>query len=639
MTNNSASALFLPPQNVSYSCNGSPQTARALQAGAGPSSFAVRVMNKRDLDHARAPALVPLFGGHDKKPRTLERDVMSVGRARGCDVILEAPDVSTLHCLVYRTPEGFRIRDCGSRTGTRVNGTAVRNHLLHDEDVVQVGPFSFKFRDPERAGRARERRPERERLEQARRNLTRLALTWRRRCRDLLSHPQGDRVDLKRHEAELKARIRAYDNRANQLEEAERELDEERRRLGRERDEQQERVQKVEQELGRRLEDVEKDVQKRWAEFQARCTVEEHRLDDWSRRLQDEAQRLEVDRAEAARGAPAGLEPVSLPGLETDELRRQLTAAQEELTQGRERMRHERDELSREREDIMQMRERWTAQESETATFLERQRQALQEAEAALKEQRLELSRMMSELRDLQQAIRAQQQVDVPALQKENEELRALALEWRERAAALEKAQAPEDAVLGQLRALAAEEEQKAQAAAVEAARAEAGRAREEADELRRHLSALEKTLAERDRQPQEPGRGVDRTKTPSSAAVDLETYENELNQYRKQIETDRARLNGELEQLRQKNAELDEATREMEMELSRERAELARERIRLDRLREEVRAENERMQRDAGMRESLAPVQKLREQLNGKKAPADNRVSDRLRSFRNPQE
>ncbi|MFO0968728.1 MAG: FHA domain-containing protein, partial [Gemmataceae bacterium] len=70
-------------------------------------------MNKRDLDHARAPALVPLFGGHDKKPRTLERDVMSVGRARGCDVILEAPDVSTLHCLVYRTPEGFRIRDCG----------------------------------------------------------------------------------------------------------------------------------------------------------------------------------------------------------------------------------------------------------------------------------------------------------------------------------------------------------------------------------------------------------------------------------------------------------------------------------------------------------------------------------------------
>jgi len=97
---------------------------------------------------------------------------------------------------------------------------------------------------------------------------------------------------------------------------------------------------------------------------------------------------------------------------------------------------------------------------------------------------------------------------------------------------------------------------------------------------------------------------------------VDLDSYEAELNQYRQQLEQDRARLNAEIEQLRTRNKELDEATREMEMEMSRERAELARERTRLDRLRDEVRVESERLQREANVRDTLAPVQKLREAL-----------------------
>ena len=107
---------------------------------------------------------------------------------------------------------------------------------------------------------------------------------------------------------------------------------------------------------------------------------------------------------------------------------------------------------------------------------------------------------------------------------------------------------------------------------------------------------------------------------------VDLESFEAELNQYRQQLESDRAKLNKEIEHLRIATRELDEATREMEMAMSKERAELARERIRLDRLREEVRNELERVQRDAGMRESLAPVNKLREEINQKKVHRQGR-------------
>jgi hypothetical protein len=73
-----------------------------------------------------------------------------------------------------------------------------------------------------------------------------------------------------------------------------------------------------------------------------------------------------------------------------------------------------------------------------------------------------------------------------------------------------------------------------------------------------------------------------------------------------------------------------------MELELSRERAELARERQRLDRLREEARLELEKVQREAGVRDRLAPVQKLRDEIAGAATPAEEAgLTARLRNFR----
>ena len=66
----------------------------------------------------------------------------------GTDLCLEANEISTLHCIVYRCPEGYRIRDCNSRCGTRINGDSVKNGLLRNGDIVNLGPFSFEFRLP-----------------------------------------------------------------------------------------------------------------------------------------------------------------------------------------------------------------------------------------------------------------------------------------------------------------------------------------------------------------------------------------------------------------------------------------------------------------------------------------------------------
>src|SRR5216683_3034402 len=94
------------------------------------------------------PALLPIAGNYDRKPRSLDREVTTVGRARGSDLCLEANEISTLHCILYRTAEGYRIRDCNSRCGTRVNGESVKTGLLHEGDILNLGPFSFEFRVP-----------------------------------------------------------------------------------------------------------------------------------------------------------------------------------------------------------------------------------------------------------------------------------------------------------------------------------------------------------------------------------------------------------------------------------------------------------------------------------------------------------
>src|SRR5687768_1208203 len=124
--------------------------AGSRRCGLRPLSPPSPPMSKRDTHQGQVPTLSPLFGGPDKKPRFLDKDVVTVGRARGCDITLDANEVSAIHCIFYRAATGYRIRDCGSRTGTRLNGDAVKNSLMADGDVLQIGPFSFEVKLPTR---------------------------------------------------------------------------------------------------------------------------------------------------------------------------------------------------------------------------------------------------------------------------------------------------------------------------------------------------------------------------------------------------------------------------------------------------------------------------------------------------------
>jgi hypothetical protein len=104
---------------------------------------------QRDLVEQRpAAALIVTCGSADLKCRPLDRDILVLGRAPGCDLRLLSPEVAPTHCVIVRVAGGWRVRDCSGRSGTWVNGKSVRDEALRDGDTLQVGTFSFQAQLP-----------------------------------------------------------------------------------------------------------------------------------------------------------------------------------------------------------------------------------------------------------------------------------------------------------------------------------------------------------------------------------------------------------------------------------------------------------------------------------------------------------
>jgi pSer/pThr/pTyr-binding forkhead associated (FHA) protein len=563
------------------------------------------------------PALIPIAGNFDRKPRALDRDVTTIGRARGSDLCLEAKEISTLHCVVYRTADGYRIRDCNSRCGTRINGDSVKNGTLHNGDIVNLGPFSFEFRlptelfprdgvklDPIRV----------EHWKNSRRRLAERALKLRKR---LLDAPAGPSVNEREweHKAQLlKDKIRCYDQRLGELEDAEEELTTERQQLARDAESHRQHIQKVERDLADRLKQADEEIRTRWQEFQQRCQAEE------------------------ARAASQPIRPTvhdeTLAQLkrESDDLGQHLHGLEDEL-------KRQHEQLLREQQEFTAMKDQWVKAQTKSSVAIEEQQSVLAEQETTLRAQKAELMRMMGDVKKMQEELRKQTRIDVKALQeqlqnaeRENAELRAAVQNSEQnQAEGTDFVREIED-----LRAevqLLSEELDNKEHALLEvqqspAAIADSAPLVQENERLQRELTEKDRLIAEL------TAKNGQLPKTEN----DLERYETELNEFRRQLEGDRNKLNNEVEMLRERNKELDEAIREMEMEMSKERAELARERMRLERVREEVKSDAERLQRELAVRDSMAPVQKLRDELVQKQPTGKNEkpLNDRLRGMRN---
>src|SRR3954464_740184 len=70
---------------------------------------------------------------------------VTIGRQIANMVVIEDTEASRFHCVVEKVANGYRVRDLGSRNGTKVNGQLVKVALLDQSDVVTIGKTELRL--------------------------------------------------------------------------------------------------------------------------------------------------------------------------------------------------------------------------------------------------------------------------------------------------------------------------------------------------------------------------------------------------------------------------------------------------------------------------------------------------------------
>ena len=70
-----------------------------------------------------------------------------IGRSTEADVVIDAPEVSRLHALIYRQDGEAYVIDLASANGTRIDGKAVKRSpvRLPDGSVLTLADLDFRF--------------------------------------------------------------------------------------------------------------------------------------------------------------------------------------------------------------------------------------------------------------------------------------------------------------------------------------------------------------------------------------------------------------------------------------------------------------------------------------------------------------
>lgn len=100
--------------------------------------------------HEQARARLIAIGSDSKIPSpVLLQGIRKFGRDPSlADVVLSDPHVSRYHCRIVEEADGtFRLYDEGSTSGTYVNDetVAMSGHILHPDDVINIGPIVYRF--------------------------------------------------------------------------------------------------------------------------------------------------------------------------------------------------------------------------------------------------------------------------------------------------------------------------------------------------------------------------------------------------------------------------------------------------------------------------------------------------------------
>jgi pSer/pThr/pTyr-binding forkhead associated (FHA) protein len=75
----------------------------------------------------------------------LDKAAVIVGSGDACNIRVPDAGLVTRHCQILKMENGYVLRDMSGEVGTFVNGKKVKEHLLSDRDLIQVGKERFTF--------------------------------------------------------------------------------------------------------------------------------------------------------------------------------------------------------------------------------------------------------------------------------------------------------------------------------------------------------------------------------------------------------------------------------------------------------------------------------------------------------------
>jgi pSer/pThr/pTyr-binding forkhead associated (FHA) protein len=91
------------------------------------------------------PEIVVKLGDNVICRYSFDKDIISIGRSRDNDIVIENLSVSRNHARIRRQDGKYIITDLNSANGTLVNGVRITKTEIIDEDVITVGKHSLEF--------------------------------------------------------------------------------------------------------------------------------------------------------------------------------------------------------------------------------------------------------------------------------------------------------------------------------------------------------------------------------------------------------------------------------------------------------------------------------------------------------------
>ena len=92
-----------------------------------------------------AAKLILSMNGVVLQEYVLDKERMTIGRKPGNDIVIDNLAVSGEHAVIATILNDSFLEDMDSTNGVMVNGVAIKKHLLHNNDLIEIGKYKLKY--------------------------------------------------------------------------------------------------------------------------------------------------------------------------------------------------------------------------------------------------------------------------------------------------------------------------------------------------------------------------------------------------------------------------------------------------------------------------------------------------------------